>query len=128
MRKKRSDRERDRLNHKYREKLEPICNADRLETIEQNLEHNLDVLKALEEEYKAAMLSKSNLKEELEAEGYDTIEEKIEAIKKKSLELVQRIQTEVEIETTGDKILNTFMPEDEAIRDVEFKNKITQKK
>jgi hypothetical protein len=113
------------LERHYRDRVEPIRNQKQLAKIEENLEHNLDVLRALEEEYLATQKKKANLQEELEAEGYKTIEEKMEALKKQSMEMVGRIRAEVEVEAASEKIISQLVSDD--IKDVEFKNKVITK-
>ncbi len=126
IRRKRADRERDRLERQYRERQEPIRRDSKIEKLEENIEHNLEVLKALEAEYIEAQKTKSNLQEELEAEGYATIEEKIEAIKLRSQEMVEKIQLQAETENVADEILEQLMPLNESTepREIEFKNKV----
>ena len=74
------------------EKLEPIRNKTHLEKVAEQLEHNVQLLQALEQEYLEAMKARENIHAELEAEGFNSIEEKLEALKKKSLELSQKLQ------------------------------------
>jgi chromosome segregation ATPase len=125
IRRKRAEREKSLLERHYRDRVDPIRNQKQLAKIEENLEHNLDVLRALEEEYLATQKKKANLQEELEAEGYKTIEEKMDALKKQSIEMVGRIRAEVEVEAASEKILSQLVSDD--IKDVEFKNKVITK-
>lgn len=74
------------------DKIKPIRNKTHLEKIQEHLENNLNMLKALEEEYIAAQQSKENLQEELEAEGYSTLEEKIEALRNKAKDLATKVE------------------------------------
>ena len=48
--------------------------------IRARLEHNLEILKALEEEYDKEMASKAQTNEELEGKGYETLKEKMDAL------------------------------------------------
>lgn len=77
---------------KTQEKVEPIRNKSHLDKIAEQLEHNVQILEALEEEYVTAMKSRENIHEELEAEGFNSIEEKFEALRKKSLELSEKLK------------------------------------
>jgi len=61
------------------------------------LEKNIKILKALEEEYKREQESRENLNEELKAEGFDSLEEKMNAIHAKAVENLGKIQTETSI-------------------------------
>lgn len=122
IRKKRAEREQARLSIQSQEKMQPIRNETRLEQIKNNIEHNLEILKTLEEEYLKNQKAKEDLNKELEAEGYKTIEEKLEAIKQKSQELVLEIQEKVEGEKLDPEIADQLMP----VQNVEFKNKKTK--
>jgi hypothetical protein len=90
---RKEEREKTRLEFKNRPKLNPIKNeilvpdSDALT----NIENNLQILKALEEQYILQEKAKDNLKEELEAEGFNTIEEKLEALKLKAQEKANQI-------------------------------------
>lgn len=115
-RQKRAEKEAYLETKKNQEKQEPIRNESKLDQIKSNIEHNLEILKALEEEYIANQKQKADLNSELEAEGFTTIEEKIESIKKKSEELVLEIQRKVEAEEVSPEVAESLMP-------VDFKNK-----
>lgn len=54
--------------------------------IDDAIDNNLKILEALEEEYRQNMEKRKNLSEELEAEGYHSLEEKLEAIRQQCLE------------------------------------------
>lgn len=56
----------------------------------ENLEHNIEILRALEEQYKEEMASKQSLNEDLEAEGYDSLEEKMNALHKQAIEIAEK--------------------------------------
>lgn len=109
VREKRAERAREKLERQYRERQEPI-RKNTIAKIEEGLEHNLEVLKALEQEYIEAQKAKENLHTELEAEGYNSIEEKVEALKAKSAEMVEKIQMDVENEVIGEEIAEEIMP------------------
>ena len=55
----------------------------------ENLEHNVAILRALEEQYKEEMSHKQNLNDDLEAEGYSSLEEKMNALHKQAIELAE---------------------------------------
>lgn len=90
---RKEEREKTKLELENRPKLTPIKNeilvpdSDALA----NIENNLQILKALEEQYILQEKAKDNLKEELEAEGFNTIEEKLEALKLKAQEKANQI-------------------------------------
>lgn len=63
---------------------------------EQNLEHNIQVLQALEEEYLEEQKSKEDLNRELEAEGYESIEEKLNALHKQAIEAAEKAGQKVD--------------------------------
>jgi len=62
----------------------PIRNDDKANEVQRRLEHNARILKALEEELIKELESKENLNEELEKEGYKTLEEKVKALTKQA--------------------------------------------
>jgi len=66
---------RRRLNEEQQQQA-----AERDAQIKEQLEHNLEVLKALEEEYLADQEAKKQANEELEAEGYNTLQEKLDVL------------------------------------------------
>ena len=128
IRRKKADREKEKLERQYRNRLEPIRNSiEKLENVEQHLEHNLNVLEALEKEYIAAQQQKTNLQDELIAEGYNTLEEKVEALKKKSRAMVAQIAADVQVEAISDKVMNELMLNNDEPKEVEFKNKVEKK-
>ena len=69
-------------------KLEPIVNEVLVANSEAlaNIERNLQMLKDLEAEYIASQNAKENLQEELEAEGYKTLDEKMAALRLRATE------------------------------------------
>ncbi len=95
IRKKRSARATAKLERQHRERIEP-AHKTHMEKISDAVEHNLEMLKALEEEYVIAQQSKDNLDEELAAEGYNSLEEKINAMKEKAVEIVDKVQAEAD--------------------------------
>ena len=86
---KKEEKQSARLSKKFRDKIKPIVKdpeaKKKLEEIEakktlEKLEKNMQVLKALEEEYIKEKEAKKQLNEELEAEGYSTLKEKMKAL------------------------------------------------
>ena len=57
--------------------------------IQEQLERNIEILKALEDQYLKEKQDKTDLGAELEAEGHHTIEEKLNALNKRAQEKVE---------------------------------------
>lgn len=101
---RKEEREKSKLEHLNRPKLNPIRNeilvpdSDALA----NIENNLQILKALEEQYIAQEKAKENLNIELEAEGYASLEEKLEALKLKAQEKAKEISQNSEEKIIGE--------------------------
>lgn len=67
-----------------RTKLEPIINQQKKEAkIREQIAHNYEILKALNEEYEKEHKKKSELNAQLEAEGFTTMPEKLKALQEK---------------------------------------------
>jgi hypothetical protein len=90
---KKEERRGDKLNNKFREKIAPfIKNSDAKKKYEElenkksieKLEKNMQILKALEDEYLKEKESKKRLNDDLEAEGHLTLKEKINALEEKA--------------------------------------------
>ncbi len=106
-RKARYEKELNKLERANTEKLEPIRRGSRLDVLQKNIDQNIDILKALESEYITNLKARENLQEELEAEGFNSIEEKVEAMKQKALEHVEMVQEKIieqEAELHAEKI------------------------
>jgi len=82
-----------KLNTQFREKLAPFVKdpekKKKFEEIEQQknlkkIERNMEVLKALEEEYVREKEQKKQLNEQLESEGHVTLQEKLNALENKA--------------------------------------------
>jgi hypothetical protein len=82
-----------RLENKFRERIAPIINdseaKQRFEESEnkknaQKLEKNMQILKALEEEYLREQEVKKQINQQLEAEGHMTLQEKMKALEEKA--------------------------------------------
>jgi len=93
------EREVAKIDRKYSEKPQPYlkpetrlrinqeqAEADRQkdEEIKKQLEHNVKILKALEEEYLAEQEARKQANESLEAEGHETLQEKLDVLAKRA--------------------------------------------
>lgn len=78
----RLDRETQPKMQPYRKKVTTIPQTE--EEIMAQVEHNLKILEALEEEYKEALRDREAVNEELEAEGFKTIQEKLDYLNKQA--------------------------------------------
>ena len=77
------------------DKLTPIRRDTHEQKILENLEKNYQILKALEQDYLAAQKEKANLQAELEAEGYESLDQKMKALEKKAFENAQELQEKI---------------------------------
>lgn len=85
----RGERKSSSLERKFRERISPIVNdpekkaamaeADK-KRVEDRLQRNMEILKALEEEYERDMAQKKEINERLEAEGHLTLKDKMNAL------------------------------------------------
>lgn len=85
----RGERKSSSLDRKFRERISPIVNdpekkaaiaeADK-KRIEDRLQRNMEILKALEEEYERDMAQKKEINDRLEAEGHLTLKDKMNAL------------------------------------------------
>jgi preprotein translocase subunit SecA len=98
-RRARYEREMEKEAAAGRTKLEPIRRNTHLEKVSQALNRNLEVLRALEEEYVREQMARADINAELEAEGFKTVEEKMEALKNKARAIAQTIQNELKSAT-----------------------------
>ena len=90
---KRADRRLAAADRRFREKATPIVNdpekkaameeADK-RRIEDRLQRNMEILKALEEEYERDLAQKKEINDRLEAEGHHTLKDKINALEGKA--------------------------------------------
>lgn len=80
--KSKKERETSRLERKTRDRIKPIVNPKtktaRDIEIKSQLEHNIEILKALEEQYLEEQKHKSELNEQLESQGAATLKEKMD--------------------------------------------------
>ena len=93
----------EKLNHKFREKIAPFVKDPEkkkiMEEVEkkksiQKLERNMQILKALEDEYEQNKEQKKFVNEKLEAEGHLTLKEKIQALETKARDSLDGIAGE----------------------------------
>lgn len=100
---KKEERRSAKLNNKFREKIAPIIKDPeakrRFEEIEnkksiEKIEKNMQILKALEEEYLKEKELKKQLNEELESEGHVTFQEKMKALEEKARSQMTEQQAE----------------------------------
>jgi hypothetical protein len=78
-----------RLDEKFREKIKPfVKDPERKAEMEavdekkvrEKLERNMQILKALEEEYESEVARKAEINRQLESQGHETLKEKLNAI------------------------------------------------
>jgi len=83
----------EKLNHKFRNKIVPFVKDPEkkkvMEEVEKKkslkkLERNMQILKALEDEYEQNKKQKALVNERLESEGHLTLKEKIQALETKA--------------------------------------------
>jgi hypothetical protein len=93
----REERKSSLLERRFREKINPIVNdPEKKEAMEkaekervlERLQRNAEILKALEEEYQRDMEAKKSVNEALEAEGHETLKDKLGAIEARAREAV----------------------------------------
>jgi|TARA_Y100000034_G_C6531849_1_gene229191 hypothetical protein len=83
----------------FRNPLTPEKQAEKDEKIKAKLQHNLEVLEALEEEYDAEKSKREELNKVLEEQGNVTIQEKLKAISEKNAaENISEDADEIEIQ------------------------------
>lgn len=98
-----------------REKLRPYVKAEdpawqeeqRLEKLKQ-IEKNLEVLKALEADYLRKEQDRENLNADLEMEGYETLDQKMQALNEKA----QKYAEEKGLSPDGLKVLDPRIPKE----------------
>ena len=86
---KRQERRSTSIERKFRDKVVPIVNdpekkalldeADK-KKVSERLHHNMEILKALEEEYERDATKRRELNERLESEGHITLKDKVNAL------------------------------------------------
>lgn len=76
-----------RIEKKSRHRQKPYVNAEKRDMlIKEQIEHNLEIIKALEEEYANAEQVRKEINEELEQDGCLTIKDKLSALEDKKNE------------------------------------------
>lgn len=70
--------------------------AERAQTAADKLQRNLEILKALEAEYDKEQASRNKLNDELEAEGYKTMKDKMAALHEKALKMKEVVDMQAE--------------------------------
>lgn len=92
---KKEERRGAKLNAKFREKIVPFVKDPEKKKIQEEIEHqkslkklerNMQILKALEDEYMKETEARKNLNQKLEAEGHLTMQEKLNALEKSARE------------------------------------------
>ena len=81
------------------EKLQPYVHPEKAKAreeekdrnIKEQLEHNVEILQALEEEYLKDQASKSDMSSQLEEEGFVTVKEKLDELNRRAVEEVDKI-------------------------------------
>lgn len=106
-------REEVRKQKKYEEKIKAdvMANAPKqkpfshAEELKVRLEHNIEILKALEDQYIAELEEKKRVNKELEADGHLTAEEKMEALKTKTQEIADHLNCKIK-EFSSDELVD----------------------
>jgi hypothetical protein len=91
---KKQDKKLALLEKKTRDRLEPymhpdkraIFTSERDKQIRDKLEHNMEILKALEEQYNKDQQERKERNEQLQAEGCETLQDKINYMGQKATE------------------------------------------
>ena len=90
---KREERRGDKLNRKFRERQNPfVKDPEKKRLMEEKnkqksmekLEKNMQILKALEDEYLRETEERKRINEGLEAEGHTTLQDKVKALEEKA--------------------------------------------
>lgn len=98
LKEKQEARRRERFERQFRERGVTIVNdpekqkeseAAKQKRIIAQLERNHAILEALEKEYEAEMAAKKEINEDLEAQGFNSLEEKLEHLNKEAEKKVQ---------------------------------------
>jgi hypothetical protein len=78
----------ERLKEKMSQpKLQPIVGEEKKkQRLEQQLEHNMKILEALEAEYEREKQGRADLNDDLEAQGFTTVEEKVKEVQRRIAE------------------------------------------
>jgi Arc/MetJ family transcription regulator len=77
----------ERYIRKTRDRIQPYVKANDPILKLNQIERNLEVLKHLQEEYLKEEAQRESINEELEAEGYKSLKEKMDALNEKAIKL-----------------------------------------
>lgn len=97
---RKEDANKARLERELSPKAQPIVSdpflkemqeKTRVDTVKAQIEKNLQLLQALEEEYDREQAARKEINENLEAEGHLTIKEKLDALEQKALEKAGKV-------------------------------------
>lgn len=106
-----------RIEEDSRPKLVPYRKSQdeayQAKVAQQNLEHNIQILQALEQEYLEEQQMKANLNQELEEEGYETLEEKMNALHKQAVETAEKAGLEIGAPNAPLKDVKEFVEQNE---------------
>lgn len=131
-RKRKYDKAVDKDVNRSKEKLKPIVNTARMrQRVLDRLESNLQILKALENEYKEEIESKRMRNEELEEGGHNTFREKMDEINKMAMEdldYIKQMEVVEEAKILSEQIGQEVYPEEVLTRNIEAMEKETQSK
>jgi type VI protein secretion system component VasK len=65
-------------------KLEPILSEEKKKVrLEQQLEHNMKILEALEAEYEKEKQGQTDLSDDLDAQGFESVEDKVKEVQRR---------------------------------------------
>lgn len=94
---------------------------------EANLEHNIQILQALEEQYLEEQKAKQELNKELEEQGYQSLEEKMNALHQQAIEAAEKAEGK-KVEVAGgtlEDVKNFVKQNAETLKKRKNKRKIT---
>jgi hypothetical protein len=95
----------DKLMQMNTPKREPYRKDDDPAVINERIERNLAVLKALEEQYNQETESRAKVNAELENSGCETIGQKFEVIRQRAEEITEAAKRKAKIKESGSKLL-----------------------
>jgi hypothetical protein len=71
-----------------REKLMPYVSPEKERLrVQKQIEHNMQLIKGLEDEYEREQATRRQINDKLESEGHETLQEKVEAMGKEAIAL-----------------------------------------
>lgn len=116
---KKQEKQAKKLENKFREKAKPIIKDPdkkaKMEEVEnqkrlKKLQKNLEVLKALEDEYQKEVDLKNKINQELEAEGHITLPEKFKALEERAKDSMNESEKEsgqIDLESKTNEVKNS---------------------